>query len=364
MSDKSEVSLRDIMSQGMDRRQFLRVATAAGLTLSVSDILVACGNQPAASTGSSAPATIRIQLNWLETVQFGGEWMAANGGYYAAEKLNPVWITGGPNAPRAEGVVAGGQADIGMSTFTQTTVDAIKAGADLVIFAAVYQHSPLALMSLPTNPIKSAQDMVGKKIGGPPFLQSNVDSLFKANGLPVHYTFVPVNGVEPDPLVSHQIDAMYVFLSDQPLIFEAKEGYKPVLFADSDNKFDIYSQIYFATKEYLSANRDAVVRYLRATIKGWKDNLANPAMGAKLAVNTYGTGLGLDVTEQTQENQINNTLVTTDETKTKGILVVTKQRFSGPVTDVLKTAGETNLPDVNSYVDETIHRDAYQSLSS
>ena len=62
------------------------------------------------------------------------------------------WITGGPNAPRSEGVVVGGQADVGMSSFMETTVRAIIEGAPIKMVGAFFQHSPLALMSTQARP--------------------------------------------------------------------------------------------------------------------------------------------------------------------------------------------------------------------
>ena len=51
-----------------------------------------------------------------------------------------------------------------------------------------------------------------------------------------------------------------------------------------------------------------VKAFLKAEIKGWKDNLADPALGATLAVNTYGKGLGLTIAEQTLESKSQNEL--------------------------------------------------------
>jgi len=102
-----------------------------------------------------------------------------------------------------------------------------------------------------------------------------------------------------------------------------------------------------------------LIRYMRATVRGWQDNLATPDKGAQLAVSKYGPDLGLDLTEQIGENKINNSLVTTDETKQKGILWISKDRVAGPITTSLKAAGEKSLPSASSYIDESIIRDAY-----
>lgn len=349
---------------GVTRRQFIYMTGASALALAGGDLLLAACGGTSPSTGGTGTSTVRVQLNWLKNVQFAGEWIADDSGYYKDAGIAANFIAGGPNAPRSETVVVGGQADIGMSSFMQTTIDAIIAGADLAIFAAVFQHSPLALMSTPSRPIRTAQDMVGKRIGGPPFLQGNVDTLFKVNGLPIHYTFVPVNGIAPDPLLSNQLDAMYVFLSNQPLLYKQKVGSDPVLLPDSDNKFDIYSQIYFATKSYLKSHRQDVINYMHATVRGWEKSEQDASLGAKLAVQKYGPELGLAVDEQTSENAVQNQLAVSDYTKAHGMLRMDKARVEGPIYTALKAAGETKLPAVDSIIDTSIMDDVFGSKTS
>jgi Flp pilus assembly protein TadG len=64
---------------------------------------------------------------------------------------------------------------------------------------------------------------------------------------------------------------------------------------------------------------------LRAEIKGWKDNIADPAAGAALAVNTYGKDLGNTVAEQTLESKAENELIVSADTTKNGLLTVTPE---------------------------------------
>ena len=60
-----------------------------------------------------------------------------------------------------------------------------------------------------------------------------------------------------------------------------------------------------------------------AELKGWKDNIADPALGATLTVNTYGKGLGLTIPEQTLESKSESELILNDDTKANGLFTVT-----------------------------------------
>jgi ABC-type nitrate/sulfonate/bicarbonate transport system substrate-binding protein len=345
------------------RREFVQktgyaAAGVAGLS-AFGPLLAACGD----SGGDLA--TVTTQLSWLMNVEFAGEWVADDQGYYADENITPNWITGGPNAPRAEGQVVGGQADVGMSTFMETTVRSIIEGGDIKIFAAEYQHSPLALMSDPEGrTIRTAQDMIGARLGGPPFLQGNVDSLFRANGLPLDYEFVPVGGTDPQPILDDQIDAMYVFITNQALIFEDMTGRAPVLLLDSDNNFDAYSSILFARQAYIDDNRDALVRYLRGTIKGWERNLQEPELGARLAVDVFGKDLGLDYDQQLSENNAQNMLVSTEFTRQKGLLWIDRGFIENSIFPAFAAGGLTDIPTVDEIADFSILEEAYDGATS
>ncbi|HZC99598.1 MAG TPA: ABC transporter substrate-binding protein [Actinomycetes bacterium] len=339
------------------RREFIKASgVVAGLAL-WGPLLAACGKSEG---GASGTATVANQLSWIKNVEFGGHWIADDQGYLKEQNIQPQWITGGPNAPRSEGVVVGGQADVGMSSFMETTVRAIIEGAPIKMVGAFFQHSPLALMSTQARPIRTAADMAGKRLGGPPFLQPNIDSLFRANGMKVDYKFVPVGGTEPDPLLNNEIDALYVFITNQPLIYEQAAKEKPVLLLDSENKFDVYSSIYFVrTKDIEGARRDALVRFFRGLIKGWEHNLDDPDLGARLAVEKFGKGLGLSLDQQAKENRTQNTLGIGDITQEKGLLRLSQEFIEQKAYKSFEAAGVKGLPEISKIADFSLFDEVF-----
>jgi ABC-type nitrate/sulfonate/bicarbonate transport system substrate-binding protein len=348
------------MGSRIARRQFIKAsgAAAAGLALS-GPLLAACTNDDGGATGQGS-TTVSNQLNWLKNVQFAGHWIADDQGYLREQNIQPVWIAGGPNAPRSETVVVGGRADVGMSSFMETTVRAIIEGAPIKMVGAFFQHSPLALMSTQARPIRTAADMAGRRLGGPPFLQPNIDSLFRANGMKVDYKFVPVGGTEPDPLLNNEVDALYVFVTNQPLIYEQAAGEPPVLLPDSANKFDVYSNLYFArTKDIEGGRRDALVRFFRGIIKGWEHNLQDPKFGARLAVEKYGKDLGLNLAQQTKENQTQNTRAIGDITQEQGLLRLSQGFIEQKAYKSFEAAGLKELPEISKVADFSLLDDAF-----
>jgi ABC-type nitrate/sulfonate/bicarbonate transport system substrate-binding protein len=202
--------------------------------------------------------------------------------------------------------------------------------------------------------------MTGKRLGGPPFLQPNIDSLFRANGMKVDYKFVPVGGTEPDPLLNNEIDALYVFVTNQPFIYEKAAKEKPVLLPDSENNFDVYSSLYFARTEDIDGNRrDALVRFFRGIIKGWEHNLQDPELGARLSVEKYGKDLGLDLEQQTKENVTQNILAIGDITQEKGLLRLSQAFIEEKAYKSFEAAGLKGLPEISKVADFSLLDDVY-----
>jgi len=345
-----------LFSSTLNRRDFLRYSGLSAAAFA----LAACGGGGGGGEEEVETADIATQLSWIMNVEFAGHWIADDQGYFEEQSIEPEWITGGPNAPRSEGVVTGGQAHIGMSSFMETTVRAVAEGAPIKMLGAFFQHSPLALMSTPARPIRTAEDMIGKRLGGPPFLEPNIDSLFRANGMEVDYTFVPVGGTEPDPLLNDEIDALYVFITNQPLIYEEVAGEEPVLLLDSENNFDVYSSIYFARTEDIEGEmRGALVRYFRALVKGWEHNLAEPELGARLTVEEFGSDLGLEVAQQIAENNIQNTLTVSEAAQEKGLLWLDEAFIEEKAYPSLEAAGFTDLPDISEVADLTVFEEVF-----
>jgi len=65
-----------------------------------------------------------------------------------------------------------------------------------------------------------------------------------------------------------------------------------------------YDDIIFCTRSYLEAHRPVAVGFLRGFIKGIMDNSKDPKVAAELVVKKYGADYGLDLGQQTRENEL------------------------------------------------------------
>ena len=339
----------------LSRREFLWRSGAVTASLAVAGV-------PRVVSAQGKPATVTTQFNWIKTVDFAGFYIADSKGYYTQEGVKPQFLAGGPNLQGVEPIVAGGSADIGITTLLTSIIDGVAQGSDFVVFATVFQTSPLVLVSKADNPARSARDLVGKKIGGPQGRQREIDAVFTINNLPKTYTFVPV-GFGPEPLAKGDVDVLSAYATDVPLKL-ARQGIQTVQTSYKDLGLPTYSNALFCTRKYAEKNHEALIGYLRATIKGWEMNARDPKLGARLTVEDYGASLGLKLDEELQKNEVQIPLTQSDLTRQKGLLWVDRDYIAGPIYTGLRAIGRTNLPPVEKFVDTSLLAEAYGSKTS
>jgi len=327
----------------VNRQQFVRSAAASGIAFSQ------------LGTRALAADAITTQLLWVKNVEYAGFWIADANGYFRDEGIAPAFLAGGPNLASVEAIVAAGRADVGIDEL-EKVVGAVTQGADLVVVGALYQRVLGAFLSLPKNPVRSARDLVDKRIGLAQGDREYVEGILRLNHLPVRYTEVPV-GFDPQPLVEGACDAYMCYITAQPLDLAARHvPYDVVSFADLG--YAGYAGALFCRREFAQRNRGALVRYLRALGRGWETNARDPQLGASLAVRTYGATLGLDLGQQVAQNRAQIPLTRSDETRRHGPLWIAKDAVRTRVYGALRAMGRTNLPDPDRLIDLSFLQEA------
>jgi ABC-type nitrate/sulfonate/bicarbonate transport system substrate-binding protein len=333
---------------------------------SLAALLAACGKSKSTSstattaggTGTTAApsyGSVTFQQSWISNVEFSGEYIADTKGYYTKEGFSGVsLLSGGPNVTQ-DAVVQSGKAFIGVSS-PDITAAAILQGADLVIVGAQYQKNPFAVMSMAKTPIKTPQDMIGKKIGVQSTNEAVWKSFLKANNIdPSKINEVPVQ-FDPTPLTVGTVDGWFSFVTNEPNLLKTK-GFDTFTFLLNDFNYPLVSESFMVQRSALTTDRAKLKAYLRAEIMGWHDSLADAGAGPNLAVTKYGKSLGLDEAEQTLESAAQNNLILTADTATNGIFTITPDLIAKCIS-TLALAGVT-IPATKLF-DTSVINEVYQ----
>jgi ABC-type nitrate/sulfonate/bicarbonate transport system substrate-binding protein len=308
------------------RRTLLRGGMlASGLVLGA-PLLAACGND-----NKAEPAKARVigagslRLFWVKDVEFAGSYIADTNGYYKAAGFSSfTLISGGPTATPVETDLVARKALFGISSPDLVATAVVRGGAGIKIIGAQFQKNPFAMLSMADKPIRTPRDMIGKKIGVQATVESVWAAFLKANHIsPNSITKVPVQ-LDPLPLTTGVVDGWVAYITNEPIALRLK-GFKVETFLLADYGYPLSGDVYVVSDETIKERRDVVKAFLHAQIRGWKEALADPALGARLAAEKYGKNLGLTVAEQTLESKAQNTLVQTDDTKKNGLFTVTPE---------------------------------------
>ncbi len=305
--------------------------------------------------GTDGPAgftPVTHQLGWLKGVQFGGDFMAQDLGAFAAAKLSVHYTAGGPGTDYRT-IVSSGRALVSESN-TTGMLDGYLHGQPLVAFAAVMQRDPAAFMSSAARPIRSLKDMVGRTVGLPDNIRSQIAALMRRARIdPDSVRFVPV-GSDPGQLITGQVDAYFSWATTAvpPL---RRAGFDPFVLHMSEIGAPGYGGLLFTRRDHLEREHDVFVRYVRALKTGWQWMVDHPDDAADIVVRKYAA-IGSSLDEQKAEARLMRDYIIHGDALTKGLLWIDPAVFEASVQlarEAGKIAADAGI-DVSAYVTQSV----------
>jgi NitT/TauT family transport system substrate-binding protein len=277
----------------------LAVATGCGSTATDT---AAAGSTPAVAASSvqaeaSAPAEaetpaetapaelqkVTLQLKWLPQSQFMGYYVAKEKGYYKEEGIDIDILPGGSDII-PEQQVYNGVADIGV-TWVSSLLKYQSQGWELTHVAQIFQKSALLLVSKATSGINGPADLKGKKVGS--WFGGNeyeIFALLEANGIDREKDLKLVQqDYTMNQILKGEIDAASAMTyNEYGLLLESGLKDTDLKTIDmNDAGVAMLEDCLFVKSDWIAANEDLYVRFLKASIKGWADACADPDAAGK-----------------------------------------------------------------------------------
>ena len=285
------------MRLAIDRRKFLKLGAAASAA-------AALGGRAA-----SAASPLTMQAAWINDAEFAGYFVAIDNGYYTAEGLDLTYLPGGPDVIPESTIVAG-KADLALTTPDTTVKAIVDQGAKFKIIGAQYQKNPVGIVSLAAKPIKTPQDLVGKTLAVPPVNVISVEAMLKINNIDKSQVNIVPYAYDPTPLVKGEIDASLDFTTNVPFTIK-QAGPEAVSFLLYDAGFTIFNDTVVVTEETLKNKRKELVAWLRASRKGWDENLKDPNLYPPKFADTWFKGTGRTIENEIYFNNAQKPLIET-----------------------------------------------------
>ena len=252
----------------------------------------------ALSAGSAEAADkVTLQLKWVTQAQFAGYYVAAEKGFYGEEGLEVEIKAGGPDIAPPQ-VLAGGGADVILDWMPSALATREK-GLPLVNIAQPFKSSGMMLTCRKDTGIKTPEDFRGKTIGvwfygnEYPFL-----SWMSQLGIPTDGSAEGVTvlkqGFNVDPILQGQAACISTMTYNEYWqVIDA--GLSPedlVVFKYEDQGVATLEDGMYVLESALEdpAFQDRMVRFVRASMKGWKWAEENPDAAADIVLENDATG--------------------------------------------------------------------------
>ena len=274
---------------------------------------------------------LRLVLNWKPEAEFGGFYSAQIEGVFKKHGLDVILIPGGAGTPSAQ-MVAADQAEFGIVSGEELVV-AHARGSDILALFAVYQDSPVILMTHAEQNFKSIQDVfqspgILSVQRGLPFFAY----LEKKFGKP-KAKIVPSQGGITQFLVNSNY-SQQGFMTSEPIL-AAQKGVKTKSFLISNEGFNPYLTVLVARKDYVEKNIEKVKLLMTSVREGWKIYLDNPDKTNE-TMHKLNPSMSLQTLKESAEVQ--KAFIETKDVKKSNLGTMTVDRWQKLV-EQLKTIG-------------------------
>ena len=240
---------------------------------------------------------VTLQLKWVTQSQFAGYYVAADKGFYDEEGLEVEIKPGGPDIAPPQ-VIAGGGADV-IIDWMPSALASREKGVPLVNIAQPFKSSGMMLTCLKETGITGPEDFKGRTLGvwffgnEYPFLSWMSQLGIATEGGDDGVTVLK-QGFNVDPLLQKQADCISTMTYNEYWqVIDA--GLSPddlVVFKYEDQGVSTLEDGLYVLEENLedAAFVDRMVRFVRASMKGWKWAEENPDDAALIVLDNDATG--------------------------------------------------------------------------
>ncbi len=268
----------------MSSRRYGWRIVLAGVVLAM--IAAACSSTSSTTTaaaGSSTsaapqPTKIRLQLQWFTQAQFAGYYAAVDQGFYEDEGLDVEILQGGVDIVPQQ-VLGSGAAEFAISWVPKALVSR-EEGIDIVDIGQVFERSGTLEVSWADSGITKPEDWKGKKVGNWGFgNEFELIAAIRRAGLdPQNDVTLVQQAFDMSALLNHEIDAAEAMIyNEYAQVLETKNPDTGELYQPADLSVIDFNDVgtamlqdaIWARADYLEANKDIAVKFLKASFKGW-----------------------------------------------------------------------------------------------
>ena len=246
---------------------------------------------------ANAADSVTLQLKWVTQAQFAGYYVAKDKGFYEEEGLDVEIKPGGPDIAPAQ-VIAGGGADV-IVDWMPSALATREKGVALVNIAQPFKSSGMMLTCLKESGVASPDDFKGKTLGvwffgnEYPFLSWMSQLKIPTDGGAEGVTVLK-QAFNVDPLIQKQAACISTMTYNEywQVIDAGIKAEDLVTFKYEDQGVATLEDGLYVLEDKLAdpAFKEKMVKFVRASMKGWKYAEENPDEAADIVLENDSTG--------------------------------------------------------------------------
>jgi putative hydroxymethylpyrimidine transport system substrate-binding protein len=277
--------------------------------------------------------------------------IAKEAGFYDQQDIKISWDFATPSATgmRLMGV---GQYEAGSTGDVGSVIQFVNEGLPMKVIAQQSQLSGKALAVKKGSGITRPKHFEGKKVG----IKSNnpwteylamlaYDKVDRSK-----ITEVPV-GFSSVELKDGLVDVLPTFIGNEPFVLKTTLNTPVDLILPKDFGAPLVGTTMVANKDYIKNNRDAMIRFLKATMKGQEQFIANKAETVQMAVQYGGTA-----TSKAQHEYIYD-ISQKDMQHPNGVGWIDKAKWQANLDILVNLKLITDPPKIDDLVDDTLMKE-------
>ena len=230
---------------------------------------------------------ITIQLSWFDQFQFAGYYMAKEKGFYKDlgldVEIKPFEF--GIDIPKE---VSDGKIDFAVGR--ETLILERTKNRNIVALYALFQASPLILITTKESGINTINDFSNKKIMTTIDDSSEVSlkAMIISNKVKVEDLNFLKHTHNINDLLNKNTDVISAYISKAPFQLNQK-SVEYNIFDPKKFGFDMYSDMLYTSENLINSDLNAVLLFKKASLKGWEYAYSNIQESANLIYEKYNS---------------------------------------------------------------------------
>jgi NitT/TauT family transport system substrate-binding protein len=239
-------------------------------------LLVACGASAGAPDAAEAELMrLQLPMGFVPDPQYAPFYVAVERGYYAEEGLQLEF----DYSFETDGIALVGANERSLAIVSGEQVILARAqGLPVVFVMEWWQRYPIAIVSKAAAGIKEPSDLTGRTIGLPALFGASyvgyIGLLTAAGIAPETVSAEDIGFTQVESLLADRVEAVIVYANNEPEQLRARgEAIDVIYVADY---IDMVANGIISNETTIANNPELVQGFVRATIRGLVDTLADP----------------------------------------------------------------------------------------